>query len=161
MIEQWAVALEATELATALRHSVWSYPLVNSAHILGVALLVGSIVPLDLRVLGAWSSVPLAPLWGVLTRTAGIGLVLAIVFGTLLFITRATEYIASNLFIAKMIVVAIGTANVLALRMLLPAQVSETRSPRERPPPRLRLAAGLSLATWLTALMLGRLIGYF
>ena len=161
MLEEWAAALEATEIAAALRNSVWSYPLVNAAHILGVALLVGSIVPLDLRLLGAWRSVPLAPLWGVLTRSAGIGLVLAIVFGTLLFITRATEYIASNLFIAKMLVVAIGTANVLTFRILLTAQASEIASLPAKPALSLRLAAGISLGTWLTALMLGRLIGYF
>ena len=125
MIEQWAAALEATEFAAALRNSVWSYPLVNAAHILGVALLVGSIVPLDLRLLGAWRSVPLAPLWQILTRTAGVGLCLAIIFGTLLFITRATEYVASNLFIAKMLVVATGTANVLTLRILPSAHASE------------------------------------
>ena len=76
MIEEWPAALEATPLATALRGSVWVYPLVNAAHILGVALLVGSIVPLDLRLLGVWRSVPLTPLWGVLTRTAGAGLIL-------------------------------------------------------------------------------------
>lgn len=161
MIEQWPAALEATELAAALRDSVWSYPLVNAAHILGVALLVGSIVPLDLRLLGAWRSLPLAPLWGVLTRTAGAGLVLAMIFGTLLFITRATEYTASNLFISKMVVVALGTVNVLVLRMLVPAHVSEITSTHEKTPVRLRLAASLSLATWLTALTLGRLVGYF
>lgn len=161
MIEQWAAALESTELAAALRNSVWSYPLVNAAHILGVALLVGSIVPLDLRLLGAWRSVPLAPLWGVLTRSAGIGLVLAVIFGVLLFITRATEYVASNLFIAKMIIVAIGTANVLTLRIRLPAQTAKIAANRENSPAHLRFAAGLSLATWLTALTLGRLVGYF
>ncbi|MGH7844760.1 MAG: hypothetical protein ACREQW_06285 [Candidatus Binatia bacterium] len=161
MIEEWFAALEATALAAALRNSVWSYPLVNAAHILGVALLVGSIAPLDLRLLGLWRSVPLAPLWGVLTRTAGAGLVLAIVFGVLLFITRATEYAASNFFIAKMVVVGIGTANALLLRIPARAQLSDLPSAHTPPPARLRLAAGLSLAAWLTALTLGRLIGYF
>ena len=161
MLEEWAAALEATEVAAALRNSVWSYPLVNAAHILGVALLVGSIVPLDLRVLGAWRFVPLGPLWQILTRTAAVGLSLAIIFGTLLFITRATEYVASNLFIAKMLVVATGTANVLTLRIRPSAQASEIASLHAKPPLSLRLAAGISLGTWLTALMLGRLIGYF
>jgi hypothetical protein len=156
MIEQWAALLEATALATALRNSVWSYPLVNAAHILGVALLVGSIVPLDLRLLGAWRSAPLAPLWAILTRTAGAGLVLAVIFGTLLFITRATEYVSSNLFIAKMFTVAIGAGNALALRIPSQAQSNE-----RKPPFRLLFAAGLSLAVWLTALILGRLVGYF
>lgn len=149
MVQEWASALEATALAAALRDSTWSYPLINAAHIFGVALLVGSVVPLDLRLLGAWRSVPLASLWTVLTRTAGIGMALAIMFGALLFITRATEYVASNLFLAKMLVVFLGTANALALRT------------RSQSPTRLRLAAGISLASWLTALTLGRLVGYF
>jgi hypothetical protein len=161
MIEEWLVALEATALAGALRGSVWAYPLVNAVHILGVALLVGAMLPLDLRLLGAWRSVPLAPLWRVLTRTAGAGLGLAIVFGILLFITRATEYAASSLFISKMVVVGVGTANALAVRTLVPDAVAPMRSAREKPPVRVQLAGGLSLAAWLTALTLGRLVGYF
>src|ERR671919_2981182 len=148
MIEEWPAALEATPLATALRGSVWVYPLVNAAHILGVALLVGSIVPLDLRLLGAWRSVPLAPLGGFLTRIAGAGLVLAMIFGILLFATRASEYIASNIFISKMVVVAIGTANALGLRMMWPAGVSERTSTDGKTAARLQLSAGVSLATW-------------
>ena len=157
MIEQWAAALEATQLAAALRNSVWCYPLVNAAHILGVALLVGSIVPLDLRIIGFWSSVPVGPLSFMLTRVAGVGLVLAIVFGALLFITRATEYTASNLFLTKMIAVATGILNACVTR--IPLETSATN--HGRPPVRLRVGAGLSLFIWLTALILGRLVGYF
>ena len=161
MIAEWNAALEATELAIALRNSVWSYPLINAAHIFGVALLVGSVVPLDLRLLGLWGSMPIAPLWTVLTRTAGIGLVVTIFFGTLLFITRASEYVASNLFIAKMILVLLGSANALMLRMQTPAQESHIASTPVKPSARLRVSAGISLAAWLSALTLGRLIGYF
>ncbi|PSJ47638.1 hypothetical protein C7H85_02060 [Zobellella endophytica] len=161
MSGEWLVALEATALAGALRSSVWVYPLVNAAHILGVALLVGAIIPLDLRLLGAWRSVPLAPLWRVLTRTAGAGLALAIVFGSLLFITGATEYAASGLFLSKMAVVAMGTANALALRLALPAELLHMPPPTGKSPGRLRLAGGISLAAWLTALTLGRFVGYF
>jgi hypothetical protein len=149
MIEQWAAALESTHLAASLRNSVWCYPLVNAAHILGVALLVGSIVPLDLRILGVWSSVPFAPLSLMLTRVA-------IVFGALLFITRATEYTASNLFITKMVAVAAGILNALAMRIPF-----ETPTNNSRQAVRLRVGAGLSLFIWLTALTLGRLVGYF
>jgi len=161
MIEGWAAALEATALATGLRNSVWSYPLVNAAHILGVALLVGSIVPMDLRLLGAWRSVPLPPLWRVLTRTSGVGLALALVFGMLLFIARATEYIASNIFISKMVVVGIGAANALVLGLVPRAYITEKTPRHGKPSASLRLAAGISLIAWLTALIFGRLIGYF
>jgi hypothetical protein len=161
MIGAWLAELEATALARALRDSVWTYPLVNAGHILGVALLVGSIVPLDLRLLGVWRSVPLAPLWRVLTRTAAAGLVLAIGCGALLFVTRATEYAASGLFVCKMAIVAAGTANALVLRMAAPDELLRAWPALEMAPRRVQLAGGVSLAAWLTALTLGRLVGYF
>jgi hypothetical protein len=58
------------------------------------------------------------------------------IFGALLFITRASEYTASNLFISKMAVVALGTANALALRVLPQTQVSEITSTKGKPPAR-------------------------
>jgi hypothetical protein len=161
MTEGWLAALEATTLARELRDSVYVYPLVNTGHLLGVALLIGSILPLDLRLLFAWPSVPLAPLWRVLTRTAGVGLVLAALFGSLLFITRATEYAASPLFISKMCVVAAATLNALALRVISPDDISRLLSGPHQPPRRFRIAGGFSLAAWMTALTLGRLVGYF
>ena len=161
MIWEWLAVLEATALARGLRDSVFVYPLVNTAHIIGVALLVGSIIPLDLRLLGAWRSVPLAPLWRVLTRTSAAGLLLAMTFGSLLFITRATEYAASPLFISKMIVVGAATVNALAVRMVAPEQFWRVAATTDKPPRRAQIAGGVSLVAWLTALTLGRLVGYF
>ena len=139
---------------------MWAYPLVNAGHILGVALLVGSIVPLDLRLLAAWQSWPLAPLWHVLTRTAAVGLVLALVFGSLLFATRATEYAASPFFLVKMVIVLAAAVNALVLRIAFPREALEGKA-RNPLPWRVRTAAGFSLAAWLAALTLGRLVGYF
>lgn len=157
MLDQWLAALEATSLARSLRDSVWIYPLVNAGHILGVALLVGSIVPLDLRLLSVWRTWPLAPLWHVLTRTAAVGLMLAILFGSLLFATRATEYAASSFFLAKMAIVAAAVVNALALRAAFPGRTPEGGTLSGR----VRLAGGFSLIAWLGALTLGRLVGYF
>src|SRR5688572_27929363 len=161
MIDQWLAALEATALARSLRDSVWIYPLVNTGHILGVALLVGSIIPLDLRLLSVWKTWPLAPLWHVLTRTAAAGLALAVLFGALLFSARATEYAASPFFLAKMAIVCAAVLNALALRVAFPRLKVKVRLPPEAPSRRVRVAAGFSLAAWLAALTLGRLVGYF
>jgi hypothetical protein len=161
MLEGWLAALEALPLSRDLRDSVWVYPLVNAGHIAGVALLVGSIVPLDLRLLGAWRSAALGPLWQVLTRTAGAGLALAVVFGALLFVTRATEYAASSLFLTKMAVVGVAIANALLLRLLPRAAIVRMGAPGGPVPLRARLGAAISLGGWLAALTLGRLVGYF
>lgn len=158
MTQAWAW-LEATALASGLRDSVWVYPLINAGHILGVALLVGSILPLDLRLLGAWRAVPVAPWWRVAAQTAVCGLLLAITFGTLLFMARATEYVESPLFRAKMALIAIAAMNALLLRRRF-ASSPELLEVRKRTV-HLRVAAGLSLVTWVGVLILGRLVGYF
>lgn len=160
MLDQWLAALEATALASTLRDSTWIYPLVNAGHILGVALLVGSIIPLQLRLLSLWRSLPLAPLWHVLTRTAAAGLILAACFGSLLFATRATEYAASPFFIAKMAVVFAATAHAIAFRFVF-ADAPSAGQASGAHSWRVRAAAGFSMTAWLAALTLGRLLGYF
>ena len=161
MIADWLAALEATALARALSDSVCIYPLNNAGHILGIALLVGSVIPLDLRLLGAWRSVPLAPLWRVLTVTSVAGFVLAAICGFLLFITRATDYAASGLFVAKMAVIVAAIVNALAMLWIVPAEISGIGPQLGPLPRRVRVAAGVSLAAWLSALILGRLVAYF
>ena len=65
-----APALQASGLSEMLHASVWLYPLVNTGHLLGMALLFGAIVVLDLRLNGLWRQVPAALLARVLDATA-------------------------------------------------------------------------------------------
>lgn len=148
-METLAAALEASPLAHALRASRWVYPGVNAAHVLGVALLVGAIVPLDLRLLGLWRDIDLATLLRVLRPVAAFGATLAVLTGPMLFSVQATDYLALPLFAAKMALVATGLAHALALRHLPAAS-----------PARQRRTGALSLTLWLAALVCGRLLGY-
>jgi hypothetical protein len=159
MLDGWLTGLEASTLARVLRDSVWVYPLVNTGHLLGVALLVGSIVALDLRLLGVWRKMPLWPLWRTLTQAAAAGLAVAVCFGLLLFSARATEYAASNFFIAKMVVIGVAVANALVLRGMVRGTLAHAQT--EMPPRHAQITAGVSLVAWLSALTLGRLVGYF
>lgn len=161
MTESLFTLLEATGLATGLRQSTWAYPLINSGHIFGVALLVGAILPLDLRLIGFWRSVPLLHLWRVLTPVAASGLGLAILCGLLLFSTRATEYAVSPLFWIKMILILCGLLNVLLIRVALPRQNAPFWLTHDTPPSTVRICAALSILFWVGALLAGRMIGYF
>ena len=60
LLDALLAGLEATAVAQTLRTSRWLYAATNTAHIFGIALLVGAIVPLDLRLLGWWPDVPRA-----------------------------------------------------------------------------------------------------
>lgn len=155
-MDGWAAALESLALARMLSGSAWLYPLVNAGHILGLALLLGAIVPLDLRLLGLWRDTALEPLWTVLGRSAACGLALAAACGGLLFITRATEYAASAPFVAKMACVAVGVANAVWLRL----RAGDPSRWRGGVPRHARVAAAVSLAAWPSTMLLGRWIGY-
>lgn len=143
MIEA-AAALEATGLAQFLKTSRWIYPLVNAGHLLGIALLVGAVIPMDVSILrGRTAPVALLRRWSI------AGFFLAAGFGTLLFITQATDYLRNPWFLAKLAVIALAMLNALAHLRL-----------DRLPAPQRRQAAIASLALWPTALILGRMIGY-
>lgn len=161
MTLEWSAALESVAFVRALRDSVWMYPLVNAGHILGVSLLVGAIVPLDLRLMGMMRAVPLPPLWRVLSAAAAVGLLLAAVFGLLLFSTRASEYLRSTFFLGKFGTIALGLLNAVMLRWTLPPHLLSGATATPAIPMRVRVAAAVSLLAWLATLTLGRLVGYF
>ncbi len=147
-------ALAASDFATALRMSRWLYAGVNTAHVLGIALLVGSILPLDLRLLGLWGSHPREALVRVLVPVAATGLVLAITAGALLFATRAPEYALLPVFQVKLALVALGATAALALHLRYGAWLRHARRAV------LVRAAALSMTCWLGALIAGRLIAF-
>ncbi len=153
-MEPFLAALEAAPPAVWLRGARWGYAAVNTAHILGIALLVGSIAALDLRRLGAFRSVAMADAARLLTPVAASGLALAILAGFCLFAPRATEYAVNPVFVAKVALVAAGTAFAILLH-------GPHRFRIDRLPARSRAAcAALSLAVWLSVLTLGRLIAF-
>lgn len=153
-MEPLFAALEGTALAQALRVSRWGYAAVNGAHILGIALLVGAVVPLDLRLLGLWRSVPRQTMVRVLVPVAAAGLVLAVAMGLLLFSVRAREYAGVGFLQVKLVLVAVGALTAVALHWRH-GFLLESASDR-----RLAGHALVSLACWLGALACGRLIAF-
>ncbi|MEX2643938.1 MAG: hypothetical protein WD270_10815 [Acetobacterales bacterium] len=154
MIGEALSALEASALATALRGSTWTYPLVNAGHVLGIALLFGSVVPLDLRLLGLWRGVPPEIAARMLVPVAAAGFALAATTGTLLFVSAAGDYAASWLFRLKLAVLAAALGNVLLFLLARPAADTE-------PTPGQRGSALASLTLWAGVIVAGRLVGYF
>jgi hypothetical protein len=144
-----AAALEATALAQFLKGSHWVYPLVNAGHLLGIALLIGAVVPLDLTLAGVLRRVDPAKVTALLRPFVIVGLVLATGFGSLLFITQASDYVRNPMFLSKM-----GFFAVAALNAALHWRITSAN------PVAGRLSAIFSLLLWPLILLLGRLVGY-
>jgi hypothetical protein len=159
MLTEAAGALQSTGIATALRQSFWVYPLVNAGHIVGLALLFGAIVPLDLRLLGFWPTIPITAMSRILLPVAITGLVLAVSTGALLFSVRAVEYVQIPLFWLKFSLIATAIANALLLRLSASWAVYRD-SELLATAPRLQRAGALSIALWLAVILTGRMIGY-
>jgi hypothetical protein len=143
--------------AVLLQRSGTAYLLVNAAHILGLGLLVGAILPLDLRLLGFFRSVPLAVVGPFLSRAAAVGLGLAILTGLWLFTVKPAEYLANEAFLWKLALLAAALVNIVLqhrsgafARALAEGEVRTG----------VRLAAFCSAVLWLSVLVAGRWIGF-
>ncbi|HEX2257825.1 MAG TPA: DUF2214 domain-containing protein [Afifellaceae bacterium] len=157
MLAEWLAAVEDWPVAEALRASFYVYPFVNAAHVFGIGLLIGSILPVDLRLLGAFRQIPLAGFVPVMTGFSAAGLIIAVTSGFLLFSVKPLEYADNPAFLTKIALVAVGAANGLGLRW-----TGAWRSARAGGgiSPGLRASALLSLVIWPAALLSGRWIGY-
>ncbi len=142
MIE-FATALETTGLAQFLKGSRWVYPLVNAGHLLGIALLIGAMVPLDLVLAGVVRRADPQAALSLLRPFAVAGFVTAAGFGVLLFVTQAGDYLRNPVFQVKMGLICVALLNA-GLHMRFGG----------------RVFALVSLAVWLAVLLLGRMIGY-
>jgi hypothetical protein len=154
----WAAALEASGLSFMLRDSTWVYPLANLGHIVGLSLLVGPIVALDLRLLGIGRAVSVAGLSRTLTPIAIGGLVLQIISGLLLFTADASALVGNPVFRIKAGLLALGIANAIAFRRIWRHALEGWDSD---PPALGRLQAALSIVFWFAVAISGRLIAYF
>jgi len=146
--------LEATSLAAFFRSARWSYAALSAGHILAIAMLIGAVVPLDLKLLGAWPSVRREDLVRVLAPVAIVGLVFAIVTGGLLFSVRAAHYAGLWVFQLKLVFIVCATLSALVAhaRYGVLLERGETRA--------VKAHAVLSLGFWIAALGCGRLIAF-
>jgi hypothetical protein len=161
-VRDFLVWLEASGLGRTMRSAgVWAYGVTNLIHILGVATLFGSILVVDLRLLGAWRRAPLAAIAAPTVPLAMGGFAVAALSGACLISTNASNYIGNPFLLIKFPAIGLGLVNALALHFYPPWRQRRRQEPA--PTDRLALAAfgGVSLACWLTAVGAGRLIGYW
>ncbi|MGZ2502600.1 DUF2214 domain-containing protein [Rhizobium leguminosarum] len=149
--------LSATTPAVALRRSGTLYMFVNAAHILAIGLLIGAILPLDLKLAGFFRKLPVEIVGPFLSRTAGVGLAAAILTGFCLFSVRAVEYAANPAFLAKLGLIALGLLNLSIVRL---GRGWKTAVSSGIVRPGLRFSAVLSAAIWIAAVIAGRWIGF-
>ena len=147
--------LEQTAVGAVIRDSTWLFPVVESAHLLGLAMLGGAILVVDLRLLG----------FGLLERPAAYvldqsrpfllgAITLMFATGIPLFLSEAVKCYWSDAFWLKMAALCVALLFTFAVRNRLVRARSDLEDWKAR------AIGSSSLAVWLTVAVAGRWIGF-
>jgi hypothetical protein len=152
--------IDGSPLAEEIRVSLWLFPALEIAHVAAIALVLGSLARVDLRLVGLASrNRAITEISREMLPWTWVGFVLATIFGVLLFVGQPIRYVEVAFFDAKMILILLAGLNMLAFEYL--TRRGEGRWDRAPTPPiQVRLAGALSLAFWISVVICGRLIGF-
>ncbi len=134
-----------------------AYLVVNAAHILGIGLLLGAILPLDLLLLRSTRGRDLPTLGPFLVRAAATGIALAVTTGLWLFSVKPVDYAQNPAFLIKATLLVLAICNI-ALQHRGEHFDAALRS--GQPSVRVRTLAAISAILWLSVLIAGRWIGF-
>jgi hypothetical protein len=152
--------LQQTALAVQIRDSLYIFPLLEAAHVVGLALVVGTVAIVDLRLLGlASSGRPFSRLAVDTLKWTLAAFLLTAVTGGLMFITNAAVYFDNTYFRAKVVLLVLAALNAVAFELTARRTVAGwDQAPSA--PPLARAIASLSLVIWIGVIVAGRMIGF-
>lgn len=138
------------EWFASLQSHPWAYPALESAHLVGIALLLGSLAVFELRVWGAVAALPVADLARLALRLAIGGFLLAAATGLTMFASSPQELLANGAFRWKLALLAAAGVNLFVHR----------RRGVERTDGIARAQTALSMGLWVAIIICGRWIAY-
>ena len=159
-IDQLLKLIEHTALATFVREGDWWFPLDECLHVLSITAVFGSILMMDLRLLGLASrDSAVSRLSNEVLPYTWIAFACAVITGTIMFISKAQVYWHNPQFELKFLFMALAGANMLVFHFGAFRRVAQwdTLLP---PPPAARLAGALSISLWIAVVFFGRWIGF-
>lgn len=136
---------------TWIAEHAWLYPALEVVHIAGIALLVGPLVLLELRVWGLATALPVEPLARLALGVSVLGFSLVLASGLMMFGSQPGEFLANRLFIVKLGLVMLAGLNALLFH---------SRGSLQRLDATARAQTALSLGLWLAVIICGRWLAY-
>jgi hypothetical protein len=150
--------MESTGYSEWILTSSTGWPMMLSIHAIGLAITVGVIFSMNLRVLGLYGTIPYTSLYNLL-RIAWIGIVMNVITGFSIFMTQATMYVTSVPFLLKITFIILGIANLVYMLKVLKREAASWQAAGAVPQIG-RTLAWTSLFFWVFAVVTGRLIAY-
>jgi hypothetical protein len=157
----WCQWLQSTAPAASLRDSTWLFPAVETVHLIGIVLLVGSTSVLDLRLLGlTLQGTSIAKLTNRVLPWAWIGFAIQLVTGTLLFASEATKTYPNIVFRLKMLMIVAAGINAMVFHLTTNRRAAQWEHNRGTPIAA-KIAGLVSIGLWFGIVIAGRFIAYF
>ena len=139
----------------------WWFPLLESIHVIGIGLVIGSILTVDLRLLGlAALRYPLTQITGKLLPWTWAAFVVAAITGFGMFVTRAPAYVENPAFQIKFLLLPLACINMAIFHFRTFRRGIADWDTAEEPPPAARIAGGASLLIWAGIVLAGRWTGH-
>jgi hypothetical protein len=151
---------EDSGIADSIRENDSLFPTIESIHVVAICLVIGSILVLDLRLLGfASTNRPVGRLSRAVLPVTWTAFAIAASSGFLLFISNATKYLANGYFDAKIILICAAGLNMIVFHLVSAKDLPQWEK-QTSPPLRARVAGALSILLWIAVVACGRWIGF-
>jgi hypothetical protein len=150
--------MKDTAIAHAMIELPWLWPVCESLHFVGLALLVGAAGLFDLRLLGFLKAVPLAAamqmrLW------AAVGIAINLVTGVMFFVAAPDQYIENPAWWAKVLFLTVAVVNIAVFETRYGKRVLALTA-AESTPVSFKIAGAISIASWAAVLYFGRMLPF-
>ena len=160
MLLQFMQWLETTSLSVSFHESIWSFPIVESVHVLGLCLFLGMAVMTDLRLLGiVFKRVPLSEVMSRVLPWTWVGAVIMVVSGMVLFLNTPVRYYTNIFLRVKFVMLFLAVINAWVFHSGIYRKIAgwDKQIPT---PTYARIAGAVSLLMWGAVVVAGRMIAY-
>jgi len=153
-----ATWLETSKLAVFVNNTNWVWSIGETVHFIGMALLIGCVGILDLRMLGVGKQLAVGPLHRLIPYGI-LGFLLNVITGIMFFVAIPRQYMYNVAFIAKVSLIAIAGINVLVFYTTV-YKAAERLGPGDDAPMKAKVAAIVSMASWFGVMYFGRMLPF-
>jgi hypothetical protein len=153
-------SLEASPVGDFVASSTWAFPTIEALHVISIVSVVGTILVMDLRLLGVASGEQRVTQISTDTlRWTWGAFVLAMITGSLLFVSKASIYTIEPWFLWKMVLIMFAGANMAIFHLFTWRSVDKWDTGSILPLAA-KIAGGTSVGLWILVIFCARLIGF-
>lgn len=153
-------SIQYSSLGIFIAESTWAFPTIETVHVIALVTVLGTILIMDLRLLGAASTnYPITSMSKDTLKWTWMGFVVAAITGTLLYISKTSSYMINPFFMGKMMLLAIAGLNMAYFHFVTWKTVNEWDT-TPVVPLGAKVAGVTSLLFWITIVFFGRAIGF-